>query len=713
MAKPGTFTNRPLARPLAAALAVAGPILSCGSPSGGASENGAREPAPARSGSARESAADREARMAWWREARFGMFVHWGLYAIPAGKWGESTGHGEWIRETAHIPVGDYEQFLPMFNPVHFDAGEWARMAKNAGMGYVVITSKHHDGFCLFDSAATDWDVMSTPFRRDIMAELAGACADEGLRMCWYHSIMDWHHPDYLPRRGWEEAARPAAGADFDRFEGYLQRQVTELLTNYGPIGVMWFDGEWESTWTHERGVELYELCRRLQPHVIVNNRVDVARGGMAGFSSRPDAVGDFATPEQEIPATGMPGVDWETCMTMNDHWGYNAWDKEFKSTADLVRKLCDIASKGGNFLLNVGPEADGTFPEESVQRLAEIGAWMKVNGEAIRGTSASPFPALDWGRCTQKPGARGTTLYLLVFDWPSDGRLVVPGLGNQVGEVRLLGRPAARCTNRRSGDDVLLGLPLDAPSPICSVVELEIDGRPIVYGPPAIEADAEIFVSHLPLEVRPFSPGLEVRATLDGSTPTIESEPIAGTIVLTESARVTARSFHGGRAVGTTAARSFMKVDPWPAVGGGSERAGLRAMTYRGDWNRLPDFGALQPETSAAVSALGLHPEIGEHVGLRFDGFLVVPEDQAYVLALDSDDGSKLWIDGQLAVDNDGLHGALERRAVLPLAAGAHALRVDWFNKTGGASLGLRWASIGGELEPVPASAFRLPQGP
>ena len=246
--------------------------------------------------------------MAWWSEARFGLFIHWGLYAIPAGEWGDETNHGEWIMTTAQIPVEEYEQFVGQFNPVKFDADAWVRMAKSAGMKYIVITSKHHDGFCLFESEMTDYDIMSTPFGRDIMKELSYACRRHGLKICWYHSIMDWHHPDYLPRRGWEE--RSSERADFNRYLGYLSGQVTELLTNYGDIGVMWFDGEWESTWSHDYGQPLYDLCLQLQPGVIINNRVDVGRGGMAGMTSDNRYAGDFGTPEQEIPATGIPGVN-------------------------------------------------------------------------------------------------------------------------------------------------------------------------------------------------------------------------------------------------------------------------------------------------------------------------------------------------------------------------------------------------------------------
>ena len=312
------------------------------------------------------------------------------------------------------------------------------------GVKYIVITSKHHDGFCLFDSKYTDYTVMSTPFHRDIMKEMADACRRQGIRICWYHSIMDWHHPDYLPRRSWEK--RSAAGANYDRYVAHLKNQLRELLTNYGKIGVLWFDGEWENTWTYDRGEDLYRYVRGLDPDIIINNRVSKGREGLAGTTKKGGFAGDFCTPEQEIPATGIPGMDWETCMTMNGHWGYNKEDHNWKSTKDLIRKLVDIASKGGNFLLNVGPTAEGILPPPSVERLEAIGKWMKTNGESIYGTTASPFARLDWGRATQKQLPDGRTrLYLHVFDWPKDGRLVVPQSNGKPLAARLLADSAAR----------------------------------------------------------------------------------------------------------------------------------------------------------------------------------------------------------------------------------------------------------------------------
>jgi alpha-L-fucosidase len=401
-------------------------------------------------------------RMAWWREAKFGMFIHWGLYAVAAGEWKGKrvSGAGEWIMERGRIPRDEYAQLQKQFNPVKFDARRWVAIAKGAGMKYIVITSKHHDGFCLFDSKLTDYDVMGTPFRRDVLKELADECHRQGIQICWYHSIMDWYQPD-------------ARGENFPRYAAHMRGQLKELLTNYGRVGVLWFDGEWINEWTEQQGRELEKYIRGLQPDLIVNNRV----------GKRRRSPGDFGTPEQEIPATGTPGWDWETCMTMNNTWGYRKDDHNWKSTGDLIHKLVDIVSKGGDFLLNVGPTGEGLIPEPSVERLAAMGKWLEQNGQSIYGTTASPFPRLAWGRCTQKPGR----LYLHVFDWPGDGQLMVPGLENPVQKAYLLARAdGAPLEVTRSGDQTLLRVPAKAPDPIDTVVVLEIEG-PAKVALPAI----------------------------------------------------------------------------------------------------------------------------------------------------------------------------------------------------------------------------------
>ncbi len=281
---------------------------------------------------------------------------------------------------------------------------------------------------------------------------------------------MDWHHPDWGTRRAWFD--KPAPPPDMDRYTAYMKAQLRELLTGYGPIGILWFDGEWESPWTPERGRDLYQFVRGLQPPIIVNNRVGKARAGMSGMNSG-EGVGDYGTPEQEIPATGFgPGVYWESCMTMNDTWGFKKSDTHWKSSTTLIRNLIDCASKGGNYLLNVGPTAEGLIPEASVERLAEIGDWMKVNGESIHGTHASPFKKLAWGRATQRPGK----VYLQVFDWPSDGRLTVP-LASKITRARLLAEPDRDLTFENAPVGKVIRVPAKPPTPHAAVVVIEVPG--------------------------------------------------------------------------------------------------------------------------------------------------------------------------------------------------------------------------------------------
>ena len=346
-------------------------------------------------------------------------------------------------------------------------------MAKQAGMKYVVITSKHHDGFAMFDTKLTKWGIMSTPFHRDPMKELAAACKAAGLKFCFYHSIMDWHHPDYTPRRPWNDVAQAQGDPDFDRYVQFMKGQLRELTTNYGPLGILWFDGEWEKTWTHERGKDLYAYVRGLQPDIIVNNRVGKNREGMQGLSKGQEIVGDYGTPEQEIPASGLPGVDWESCMTMNDHWGYNKHDQHWKSSTEMLRMLIDIVSKGGNYLLNVGPTSEGLIPAPSVERLQEMGRWMKQNGAVdLRGHAGTLAQGAAWGRVTQKPGK----LYLHVFAWPKTGKLVVPELpGKKIAAAYLLADADRTPLAVVAGENRLeIALPAEAPDPVATVVVLE-----------------------------------------------------------------------------------------------------------------------------------------------------------------------------------------------------------------------------------------------
>lgn len=370
----------------------------------------------------KESREDFDQRMTWWRDARFGMFIHWGPYAVPAGKYEgkDVEGIGEWIMHNAKIPIEVYEKYAERFNPVKFDAEEWVSAMKNAGMKYMVITSKHHDGFCLWDSDVTDYDIVDfSPYGKDVLKSLSDACKAQGVKFGLYHSIMDWHHPD--AQADTYKGGEPSENNEVrfaDYLENYLKPQLSELIAKYDPA-ILWFDGEWEKEFTHEQGLELYQYVRNLKPDIIINNRVDKGRQGMQGMNRGDnDYAGDFGTPEQEI-LEGTSDLDWESCMTMNDTWGYKTDDHNWKSSEVLIRNLVDVASKGGNYLLNVGPDALGEIPEPSLQRLADMGAWIKVNGEAIYGTESleTGYKQGENIRFTKKKGS--SFCYAITFEKP------------------------------------------------------------------------------------------------------------------------------------------------------------------------------------------------------------------------------------------------------------------------------------------------------
>jgi alpha-L-fucosidase len=423
---------------------------------------------------------DHEQRMQWWREARFGMFIHWGLYAVPAGEYKgtRSKEIGEWIMSWANIPRAEYEPFASRFDPVKFNAAEWVRIARDAGMKYIVITSKHHDGFSMFDSEVSNYDIVdSTPYKKDPLRALSDEARKQGLKFAVYYSIMDWHHPSqYVKAPGKDETA---GDHNTEMREGqkpvyvaYMKAQLREIVTKYDPA-VLWFDGEWVNWWTEEDGKDLYKYVRSLKPDILINNRVGKGRKGMQGLNKEDQVyAGDFGTPEQQIPASGIGGVDWESCMTMNNTWGYKSYDDNWKPTETLIRNVIDTASKGGNYLLNVGPTAEGLIPAPSVERLAGIGRWMKVNGEAIYGTTAGPFKTqLPWGRATSKKGK----LYLHVFNWPSDGVLSVPGYSVAVTRAYLLADPKVRLTTEAGADGLRIRVPAGAPDPVATVIVLEL----------------------------------------------------------------------------------------------------------------------------------------------------------------------------------------------------------------------------------------------
>lgn len=424
---------------------------------------------PAKSASS-ETPADRDARMKWWREAKFGMFIHWGVYSVPAGTYkGKQIEHiGEWIMLDGEIPCAEYRGFAKEFNPVKYDPNAWAQLAKDAGMKYMVITSKHHDGFANFPSDASDWDIAdASPYGKDLIGPLADAARSRGLKFGLYYSqAQDWMNPGGAKARhkegeGWD----PAQQGNFDKYlDNVAVPQVREILTRYKP-DILWWDTPVSMNRERaEKFVPLLALC----PGIITNDRLE-----------RPDFPGDLKTPEQKIPDTGM-NADWETCMTMNKTWGYKSYDHDWKSVATLLHNLSDIASKGGNYLLNVGPKADGTIPQESIDRLHEIGKWMAVNGEAIYGTTASPTARPMWGRITAKKSDDGATLYLHVFDWPADGKLPV-AVTNDVASCKLLADPERKLVAEGGDGGVTVQLTGEAPDAICSVVVLKLKGAPKV----------------------------------------------------------------------------------------------------------------------------------------------------------------------------------------------------------------------------------------
>ncbi len=416
-------------------------------------------------------------RMAWWRDAKFGMFIHWGLYAIPAGEYkGETVkGNAEWIMDKLDIPVKEYEKFSGQFNPVKFDADAWVATAKNAGMKYIVLTSKHHEGFALWDSKITDYDIMdASPFKRDIIKELAEACKKADIKFCFYHSITDWHHPDaqapLFPNYNAGQKDQTISNPNFPKYyKEYLKPQVKELLTNYGDIGVVWFDGEWIADYTSEMAKDMYAFIKELQPNTIVNNRVDKGRTGMSGMDKEGNFAGDFGTPEKEIPDTGI-STDWESCLTMNNTWGFKKSDHNWKSNTELIHSLIEIVSKGGNLLLNVGPTSEGVIPNPSLEGLTAMGNWMNKNKESIYGASASPYEKPTWGRYTVKKNA----IYAHVFDWPEDGKLIV-NKNIKARRATLLAQPKSRLKMKMTDAGLGIDVPKVAPDGIATVIKIEL----------------------------------------------------------------------------------------------------------------------------------------------------------------------------------------------------------------------------------------------
>ena len=479
----------------------------------------------------------KDQRMQWWRQARFGLFIHWGLYAIPAGAYKGNTHYGEWIMEEAQIPVAEYEQWAPQFNPTAFNAADWVSMAKQAGMKYLVITSKHHDGFCLWPSAVSNYDVEDrTPFKRDILGELATECRRQGRRFGLYYSIMDWHHPQ-------------AKGANFAQYrEQYMKPQLQELLQRYTP-DILWFDGEWIKEWTEEQGVALYNWLLLQQPNLIINNRIGKGRQGMQGMT-KGNAVGDFGTPEQEILAQ-KTSQDWESCMTMNNHWGYNAADTNWKSATQLIWNLIDVVSKGGNYLLNVGPMANGQFPEACVERLAAMGSFMQQYGHTI-------YPARPWEQVADGDGVKyatnpagGQWVYLKS---PAPAPLYLRKLLPKPGTTLRPALAGSRPLHTRPTPNGLLLPSLPAQAWHQGVMVLQANGLPQTLAPTpqigsAAEAKAGFKVITSTQETLSIAApaGTTVYYTTNGSTPTQAATRYTGPIPLKAGGLYKAVAYQAG----------------------------------------------------------------------------------------------------------------------------------------------------------------------
>ena len=402
----------------------------------------------------------------WFRDARFGMFIHWGVYSQLA--------QGEWVMQNRGITVSSYEWLASNFNPVKFDAREWVSLARRAGVRYITITSRHHDGFSMFATQATRYNIVDwTPFRRDPMKELADECQREGVKLFFYYSQLDWHHPDYWPRGGTGLATgRPESG-DWSRYLDFMDQQLTELLTKYGPIGGIWFDGMWDKPNADWRLARTYALIHRLQPSALI----------VPNHHKAPLPDEDVQTFEQDLPGANTAGFNTtdigalplETSLTMNESWGFNITDKKFKSTRELIGYLVRAAGRDANLLLNVGPRPDGTIQPEASARLDSLGVWLRTFGTSIYATRGGPIPPRPWGVTTQ----RGDSVFVHVLDWP-DRVLAVPVRGASVLEASDLAT-GARTPFARADSSVTLTLPTAVYGSPDRVVVLRLK-----YSPPA-----------------------------------------------------------------------------------------------------------------------------------------------------------------------------------------------------------------------------------
>ncbi len=398
----------------------------------------------------------------WFQQAKFGLFIHWGVYSV--------LGDGEWVMNNQRISIKNYEKVPAFFNPTEFNAKEWVDMVKAAGMKYITITSKHHDGFAMYDSKVSDYDIVDrTPYKKDVLKMLADECQRQGIKLFFYHSQLDWHHPDYFPtgNTGAGYTGRPASG-DWYKYLDYMDTQLTELLTNYGPIGGIWFDGMWDKKDADWRLEKTYSLIHKLQPSALVGSNHHLA----------PFPGEDFQMFEKDLPGhntTGFSGdskigdIPLETCETINNSWGFNLQDNRNKSIKQLIQYLVKAAGYNANFLLNVGPMPNGKIQPDHVELLKQMGEWLNANGETIYGSSGGPLTARDWGVTTQK----GNKVFVHVLDW-QDESIVIPSWGKKIRSAKLFtDKTAIKFTENEYG--ITLKIPKEKMNDLDTIVELEL----------------------------------------------------------------------------------------------------------------------------------------------------------------------------------------------------------------------------------------------
>ncbi|MCK5145636.1 alpha-L-fucosidase [bacterium] len=639
----------------------------------------------------------RSTQIDWWRNARTGMLVHWSLSSTPD----DVT-----MRNTAQIPKKIYTRYLESFNPKDFNADAWVLAAKNAGMKYIIVTAKHRDGFCFFDSRHTEFDIMSTPFKRDVMKEMADACHRHGMKIGWYYSIMDLHHQDYLSKGLWESSSSSVKDK-YKRYFDYMARQMEELLGNYGPVDIMWFDGEWEETWTSEMGLKLYGWIKKIQPDIIVNNRIGAGRKGIDSFSGPGSFAGDFYSEENAIPKGRLGNSDWETIISMNDHWEWKEFDTKWTKSEKLLHMLSKVVSKGGNLLLNVGPGPDGKFPEPAMKRLSVIGKWMEYYGESIYGSDAGPFKSLPWGYCTQKKMGQLTRLYLHVWEFPKDGRLVLPGLYNRVETGFYLADPDWSISILKKNEDLVLKLPKEAFDPICSVIVLDIWGKADVSMPPEFMNNFDSFVDKMYFKLSSTRNNVTIRYALNGTNPTALSPEYKKGIKLTANAMVTARCFRNGKPVSDPVRRNFRKVTPEPGQFFKVHKKGWKYKYYRGNWEKPPLLEKLTPIKKGIIDNESLCKMDGsEGFGLELKGYLKIPKTGMYELTLLTDSRFTLQVGEKTYLsDTSSIKEQKENNLEVALSKGWHPIKLQYYNSSKKSKLYLLWRGPGIEKEIIPSN--------